>query len=141
MEVKPEDFRPESATFKLAATGDKEYTLNLFSVADRIWVKETLGIPMEEVFGLAQTDYAGMLNHLCRIAFRLLKDKSDFKMQTVTIVDENGHDAKEELGGWKLSRKLVCGPSEEALLVKSISKTLYGSQIPQEKKSEVAEMP
>lgn len=83
-----EDLKPSQAAFKLSTTGDKEHTLKVFSLADRIWLQQKYGKnEVESIFKEQR------LIEMAEIAHHLLLDKAqfpsfmDFAGAIVTIQD------------------------------------------------------
>lgn len=143
MEVKLEDIRPEEAPFTLDATQSHEHILRKFTLDDHSWLKHQLGKTLEEIYLL---DGFERLEYIVQIAYRLLKDKTPFKQQTVKFIDEEGNEKDEFLGGLKLFKRMIIGPSEQIKIIKAVGIAINGQNplsdpnaVP-EKKSETPDL-
>jgi len=102
--MKLREIYPTAPCFKLNATG-KKHKLRLLNLSDEIWIDETFG---EKGPNLAQD-----MDALSRIVFHQLEDRSPFKKQDVTFIDEDGTENIKEFGGYKLLQSQISGIEEK----------------------------
>lgn len=88
---------------------DKELTLRPWTVEDQIWLQQEYEGKIQEIFSQDNIDIAA----ICRCVYRLLEDKSDFKVEQYTDFDEDGNEIKTKLGGWKKMASLLSGVEEQ----------------------------
>lgn len=117
--LKLEDIKPLPGKFKLEITG-KEYVLRPFNVEDEIWLRQTYGDKIAELFSETNLDTEA----LCRIAFHQLADKSDFKKVEVTSINEEGEEVEAFVGGYKLLMTKIQGMQEKIDILLAINETL-----------------
>lgn len=94
---------PKKASFKLKATG-KTYTLREITLDDQVWIKEEYGDRLEEIFSPPMD-----LNEVCRIVYRLIVNKGDFKAVEINDYDDEGNFISTMCGGYKLLRRMIAG--------------------------------
>jgi len=99
---------------------DREFTIRPFELRDEIWLQEKYGDAIQDVF-----EKINMVE-ISRIAFRQLtiEDKQFFKKQEVKIVNEEGDEITEILGGLDLFRSLISGWGEKTAIIEALGKSL-----------------
>lgn len=97
---------PKQSRFHLSAA-KKEFSLRPFNLGDEIWLKNTYGERVEEIFEIVDFEA------ISRIVFRQIEDRSFFKKQSVTFVNEEGDTEDIEVGGVELFRQLIKGWDEK----------------------------
>jgi hypothetical protein len=119
MDIKIEDIVPKGSSFFLRAN-QKTYRLNPFTLADEIWMSETFGKSIQEVFSEVK------MKEICRIVFRLMneEDKQEFAAQTVKIMNEEGESMEIRRGGAELLCLLVSGFNEKIAIFQALLDTL-----------------
>ena len=107
---------PKESKFRLNLADGKEFTMRPITLQDEIWLRETYGERIQQIF--EEMD----VQEISRIVSRLLivEDKRFFKKQDVTIVNEEGEELTIELGGVKLLQSLVSGWSDKTTLLKAL---------------------
>lgn len=75
MKLQLTDLKPQEATFTLEKTGERVHTLKIFSLRDRIWLKERFKTT-DEIKAIFES---ANLGSMAELAFHMLKDKSPFK--------------------------------------------------------------
>ncbi len=107
--------RPKEAVLKLG-NPRREYTLRLINLDDENWIRENFGNKLQA----ALEDP----NDLSRIIYRLIKDKSDFKVRGETIIDEEGNEVVEKIGGYMYLKKMVCGMKDKIAMITAFNEVL-----------------
>jgi hypothetical protein len=95
--MKLENLTPRPSKIYLSSMG-KEYTLRPWSLKDQIFMNQEYGDRVNEIFNKDKIDLVA----ICRMVYRLIADKNDFKAIEVNEIDENGNEIKYKLGGYKL---------------------------------------
>jgi len=114
---------PTRASFELSLTGKKHY-LRPINLRDEIWLENTF-----------KGDMANILEDvrlLTRAVYNQIEDKTPFKKQTVTFIDEEGNEAREERGGYDLFLSLVSGVQEKLNIMQAWLETIGISRPAQE---------
>lgn len=111
------DLKPKAS--KLEVSG-KSYTLRPWTLEDGIWLKQEYGEKVSQIFSETNFDLAAM----CRMAYRLLVDKQDFKVQEAKTFDEDGNEISVKLGGWKKLASDLKGFEEQYALMKSVTQCI-----------------
>lgn len=107
--MKLEDLIPEKAAFKLSSTG-KEYELRIPNLEDRVDFVKLCG-GQDQVLKVFEEK---RWNEICRIVFRLMKDKSDFIAKKESQIDDEGFEREVIITGpVRLLRAVVT--QEEAI--------------------------
>jgi hypothetical protein len=121
--IKLEELIPKPAEFTLRATG-RTYTLRPFSLEDRVWVNQTFGDQVEAIFREVR------MKEIARIVFHQFDDKTkkEFRAQDVQIVDEDGEEHTERLGGVDLLCKIIQGYDEQIAIYSALMQTFGISQ-------------
>ena len=118
---------PGNGTFTLVNTGDTIHELRHFTLEDHVWMKEELDLSLEELIEKTPKEQMPIL---IRLAYRLIKDKSPFaKKAGVKVIDEEGNELIEELGGVKLFARMIVGPDEYNRVLLAWLKVLKGSEV------------
>lgn len=113
-EVKIEDLIPEEAVIVLSG---KKHVLRKINLEDEVWVKSNLGSTVDKIF--VDMDFEA----ITRIAFRLLKDKSDFLGEEEDQIDDKGFPTKVVVTGPQKLRRCISGASEKIDLFWAVYKT------------------
>lgn len=136
--MKLEDLNPKDAVFKINQFGDQEFTIRKFTLSDEIWLNQTFGTSLQEIFKSVDMDA------ISRIIFHQLApdDKLVFQKQNVKLVnDDTGEVTEETIGGYRLLQKCipggVSGTIEKTVLLNALLETLGVSRPEPEKKSEM----
>lgn len=111
--MKIEDVIPQRTELKLSST-EKTLVLRPVSLEDEFWMQKEFGDDLQKVFNELR------MRDVCRIAYRLLEDKSDFVEQEVTLVNEEGKKVTEKRGGVELLFCMVLGMGDRLTLVRSL---------------------
>ena len=122
--MKLEQIVPRETSFKLRTTKNT-YKLRKFSLSDEIWLKEHFADRILEVFNPECPDF----DAICRIIYHQIINREDFAVKNVKIIDENGEESVEYLGGYKLLSAMVFDADEKVLLINSIN-TVMGYSRP-----------
>lgn len=114
-----EDLLPQEPEFTLKATG-KAYRLRLINLEDQVWIKKTFGTDaqLKAVFEELQWE------HLSRIIFRQLEDKSDFLARDVEEINDDGEKITQRLTGPYLLMKSVSGMDEAFSMLAALNKAM-----------------
>lgn len=117
--LKLEDIIPQASEFTLSATG-KTYRLRPISLDDEVWLKQTFGESIKEVFEEVK------MFEVCRIVFHQMEPESqkDFIKQNVKIVNEEGDSETLNIGGYKLLFSMVAGTREKMDMFKALLQTI-----------------
>lgn len=115
--MKIEDLIPERAEFTLKSTG-RSYTMRPVSLDDEVWMQRAYGQELQKIFQEPR------LREICRIAYRLIEDKSDFVTRTVKIISEEGQQTEEHLGGVDLFLRMIVGIHEKQAIMEALAKTI-----------------
>ncbi len=107
--------KPKETLIKLESVG-REYTLRPINLEDESWIQETFGERLAEALENS--------NDLSRIIYRLIKDKSDFKLQEVKIIDEEGVETVEKIGGHKLLKRMISGLDDKMQMIQAFNTVL-----------------
>lgn len=108
---------PKETKFTLRQVPDAEFKMRPINLRDEIWLKDTYGEDgIKEVFENVN------IQEICRIIFRLLDEESKkfFQKQDVNIIDENGEQITETLGGVQLLYSLISGWDEKIKLLNKL---------------------
>lgn len=97
-----ESITPKKSEFKLKLF-DKKFYLRPITLEDEIWLKQEYSDKLEQVFSDTNPDF----KEICRIAYRLLLNKSEFKVRPVKFIDENGKEESITLGGLTLFYRCI----------------------------------
>lgn len=103
-----EDIKPKQSEFTLSKTG-KTYVLRPWSLSDQIWMNQTYGEKVKEIFSKDNIDIVA----ICRMAFRVMEDKSDFKAEQVTEINEEGEEFTYSVGGYKKLISTIANVEEQ----------------------------
>ncbi len=127
--IKLEELIPDSATFKLRASGDRVYTMRPFDLDDEKWLNSTFGDGLSNI--LHQRNWA----EIARIVFHQLEleDQRFFKKQDVIVVAEDGSESTVTMGGTDLLCKMIRGIGEKQDLLRALLHTIGISQPVQER--------
>lgn len=106
--MKLEDLQPKRSSFYLSAF-DKEFYLKPFNLEDEIWLKQEYGERVNEFFNHLNPDF----HELCRVIYRKLEDKSEFKTREFIEVDEEGNENSIKLGGVDALKRSIIGQKEK----------------------------
>lgn len=107
MKLDLKDIVPKTASFKLKGTGLR-HQIRPITLADEIWLEQTF---VDEEGNMP--NIADNMEHLARVVYHQLEDKTPFKSQKVTLIDEDGIETKTEMGGYKLLLSLISGIQEK----------------------------
>jgi hypothetical protein len=118
-----EKIRPENIKLEIKRTGN-EYEFRLVNLLDETWLKKQYGEKLAELFTNESVD----MDPLCRLAFRLLVDKSDFKKIETNSIDEDGNEVVKTIGGYKLFMSKFQGEEEKTQLLVAIGRTINNSR-------------
>ena len=135
--LKMEDIKPKASQFTLSQNG-KTYRLRPVSLEDQIWMNQTFGENLNDVFEKLK------MEPICRIVFRLMESecRADFASTTVKIINENGDEVTETMGGYRLLMAMITGgPDEIFQIVGSLMETIGLSRPVAEKIAEGEEKP
>lgn len=121
MELK--DLRPIESKFKLKTTG-REYNLRPINLSDEVWLQTTFKDGLSEIFANDAVDMVA----LSRIAYHQLVDKSDFVKQEVVIIDEDGEESKETIGGCRLLQRMIVGMEDKLSIITAFNATMGASR-------------
>lgn len=118
----PFDLIPQASEFTIDQTG-KTYRLRPISLADQLWITKDVG-DVRELFEKQR------IRELFRIVFHQLEieDREDFKMRTVTFVNEEGESAQTKLGGVDLLLAMVRGTDEVEGILRALLRVMGASQ-------------
>ncbi len=127
MKMNLEDFSPEPGSFHLKAM-NKTYTLNPVSLGDEAWLKAQFGKEIEKVLSEIQ------MEAIARIVFHQLpaEEKQDFKMREVTVINEEGFETQEQMGGVNLLKHVIVGIEEKLAVFNALLKTIGMSRLAEE---------
>jgi hypothetical protein len=117
--IQLEDLVPQGAQFTLRKT-EKTYRMNAVSLADEMWINQTFGESLGEIFKNIK------MKEICRIVFRLLddEDKEDFLARDVTIINEMGEKLTQRMGGSELMFLLISGYAEKIEIFEALLQTI-----------------
>ena len=118
--LKMQDIRPKPSSFTLAYN-NKTYRLRAVSLEDEIWMNQTFGERLNDVFKELQ------MEHICRIVFRLMESdcRPDFASTTVKIINETGDEVSETMGGYRLLMAMMTGgPDEKIHVINALMETI-----------------
>ena len=96
------EISPKKSSFKLKLF-EKKFLLRSITLEDEIWLKQEYGDKANDVFNQNNPDF----KEICRIAYRLLLDKKEFKVRPVKLIDEQGNETAENIGGLNLFYKCI----------------------------------
>lgn len=105
------DIVPKKADFKLRSTGLK-HQIRPITLADEIWLEQTFVDEEGNMPNLADN-----MEHLARAVYHQLVDKTPFKSQVVTLIDEDGKETTTEMGGYKLLLSLISGIEDKVSML------------------------
>ena len=114
------DLKPRASKFYMEAI-KRELKLRPWTVEDHIWLQQEYG--KEKVQSIFNPDSVDMMA-MCRIAYRLITDKSFFSVDVVETYDEEGNKITEKVGGWKKMAVMLSGVSEQVDLFTAITECL-----------------
>ena len=131
MELK--DLRPKRASFELE--NGREYFLRPLSLSDEIWLQENIGPD-----GLAEVFANDSVNMplLSRIIYHQIEDKSDFIKKEITVIDEDGNETIEHIGGCKLFQLMIIGMESKINIIHAFNQVM-GASRPEAEESSSAE--
>ncbi len=117
MEIGLEDIRPQDCE---VVVGGESFTLRKLTLDDESWLRTEF--KDQQIFTDKMTD-----EQICRIAFHQLSIEDKRKFAPVDVIlfnDETGEETKIKIGGWRLFRAKISGPSEKLELFKGILKNV-----------------
>jgi len=116
--IKLDDLIPEKATVFLK-TVNKGFILRPISLDDQMWIKRKWND--DELKKLLETVDMGELS---KLVYRLIEDKTEFKAQDITEIDEEGEEKKTRVSGPELLRKSIFGDAEKIVVYKALMQTI-----------------
>lgn len=134
--MKLEDLKPMPQKFFMKKL-NQSITLRAWTVEDQIWLQQEYGKDkIQSIFNPESVD----ISAICRIAYRLIDDKSPFKAEQRKTFDENGEPIVEKVGGWRKMAILLSDVSEQVELFTAVVKCI-GVSMPEvdEVKKKVSE--
>lgn len=90
------ELHPRASKFHLKKI-EKDLILRPWTIGDQAWLQQEYKENVQKIFDPANIDIAA----ICRIVYRLLDDKSDFKAEVIKTYNEDGDEIQEKVGGWK----------------------------------------
>lgn len=127
--VELEKLIPMNSSVKI---GDKEYELRKFNLLDEVWAVEKFSSNMQE--NLKKIDV------VAKIAFRLMKDKTDFLPSEEDVENDDGQVVLKKMEGWQKILMKMSGAQEKIDFMWAVYKTLGISRPePEESTKESAE--
>lgn len=119
--LKLEDLSPRKSYFVLKLCPGKKFYLRLINLEDEIWIKQTYpGERISEIFSETNPDY----KEVCRIAWRLLINKTEFKKQKVKVVSDSGETQEIVMGGFPLLLKAISCMEDKISIMLAITETM-----------------
>jgi hypothetical protein len=117
--IRIEDIVPQGAEFYLRKT-EKTYRLNPITLADEIWMQQTFGDSIADIFSQIK------MKEISRIVYRLMteEDKEDFAARTVIIMNEEGEKLEKRMGGAELLFVQISGYGEKIKIFEALLQTL-----------------
>ena len=112
---------PKKSKLHLKEIG-QDFELRPFNLSDEIWLRESYGDRLGEIFELMDFEAVS------RIAFHQIIDKSYFKKREVEFITEDGDTENVQLGGVELFRQLVKGWDEKIEIMSSVIECITGSR-------------
>ena len=120
--MKLEEVIPPNPEFILSDTG-KTYHLRLPNLEDRARFQEMFTTKeMEEVFNKLQW------GEICRIAFRLLKEKEEFRAVEFKAIDDNGYEQTVTLTGPQVLLRRLSNIDEATRLLTAVTRAFIDSE-------------
>lgn len=119
------DIRPQLGTFTLEVTGELVHQFRKISLDDYGWVEETFGETLDKLFAEGREV---KLSVVAKLFYHQLKDRSPFKAETKTEVDEEGEEREVRISGVQKFRQSIVGIEEQMAVVNAFLKTMGMSQ-------------
>lgn len=113
--MKLEDLKPRPSKFFMEKLSDY-VTLRAWTMEDQIWLQQEYGDKVQKIFDPESVD----IGAICRIAYRLITDRSPFKASEKKTFDEDGNPVIEKIGGWRRMALMLSGPKEQVDLFTSV---------------------
>lgn len=123
--IKLGELRPQFGEFTLEATHDHKHRLRKISIDDYEWIEATFGLPLNELFAEGKEV---KLSTVTRLIYHQLEDKSLFRAEDRTIIDDEGEERVQRISGLQKFREAIVDPSEAANLTKAYLKSIGLSQ-------------
>jgi len=98
---------------------DRELILRPWTVEDQIWMQQEFK-DIQKIFDPKNSDILA----ICRIAYRLMVDKSPFVAEERASYDEDGNKITEKVGGWKKMATLLANVDEQIQLYTAITECI-----------------
>jgi len=117
------DLIPEKSEIKLAINGnEKAYVLRPLNLEDETWVKRKFGDRIEDIFKNLEMD------KICQIVYRLMEDKTDFKMLEIKEINDDGEEVLVKKTGPDRLMKCVVGKQHQIDILNSLLATFGASR-------------
>lgn len=134
--MKLEELKPRPSKFWMEKL-NKHVVLRAWTVEDQIWLQQEYGKDqIQSIFNPESVD----ISAVCRIAYRLIDDKSPFSVEERETYNEDGEKVRERVGGWKKMAIMLSGVQEQIDLFTAITECI-GVSMPEvdEVKKKVAQ--
>ena len=125
MAMKLEDLIPQEASVTI---GEHTLEFRKINLSDEVWIKSKVG-DLQKMF--TEQDF----DSICKLAFRLLKDKKPFMPVKIKDFDDNGSEIERLIPGHEMIQRSVVGVSQKMDLLWAIYQT-FGISRPEAKEGE-----
>lgn len=117
-----DDIVPKSSSFKLGSTGDKEYKLRPFTLADESWLNRKLKKGLGEIMGNLDQDPT----ELCKVIYHLMEieSKEEFLSSKETVITEEGTKEERVVTGLEKFMRVASGPKDKVELIMALNETI-----------------
>lgn len=124
-----EEITPKMGEFKLKATGDKIHKTRKMNLSDIIWAREKLGTNALEDLASGKDI---KLSTLCKIMYRLMKDRSEFPARD--DLDDDGEEMV-KIPGWQVFAESI--EMDEINDVLGAFFSTYGGSMPKPREGDI----